>query len=507
MALLASIVLLGRPALAATTLVVDDDGLASLTDCNALTAAFPTITLAIAAAAAGDTIKVCPGVYAEQVQVTKTLTLLGAKAGVDARTRALVVTDESTIDSPCGPVQIMADNVTIDGFTIQGSTLPDPCYLSGIWTNPGFSGTEGGHQILNNIVQNNISGIELDSSCVNPTLVRFNLLKNNNNAGPGSGNAIQTNFGLCSGTIDRNKFSGHMSSSVLVVAASSNLTISSNELVPGTSEGIALLNTTSSTISGNISLGSTSSGTIDLFGGNSGIAVSGNTLANGMRGVWVENPYAVYGVLPNSNISAHTNCISGNTVAGLEVSAGGYSPTPPLDATNNWWGKSSGPMHASNSGGTGDKVIAPDNNVTVVPFVTTAPASPCPQPPPPPPPPSDQGQEDNGHGQQQGQNGQNNNFNFDECDSNQDNNFQDESNNVHFQATKGSASRPTFDTGLAKATTTGKGLNNGKEVTYVLVVTDMGIGADIYSLTLTNSSGVIYTTTGKMISGNIKVRR
>jgi hypothetical protein len=55
--------------------------------------------------------------------------------------------------------------------------------LSGIWTNPGFSGTQGGHQILNNIVQNNISGIELDSTCLNPTLVKFNLIRNNNNPG------------------------------------------------------------------------------------------------------------------------------------------------------------------------------------------------------------------------------------------------------------------------------------------------------------------------------------
>src|SRR3989441_2463404 len=167
----------------------------------------------------------------------------------------------------------MADNVVLDGFTVQGSTLPDPCFLSGIWTNPGFSGTQGGHQIFNNIVQNNISGVELDSTCVNPTSVRFNLVQNNNNAGPGSGNAIQTNFGLCNATIDSNKFSGHSNSSILVVAASSGLAVSNNELVGGTAEGIAFLLVSDSTITGNKSIGSTSSGTIDLFGGNTNIAV------------------------------------------------------------------------------------------------------------------------------------------------------------------------------------------------------------------------------------------
>src|SRR5260221_1813652 len=168
-----------------------------------------TIGAAMAKASAGDTINVAIGNYNEQVQINKTLTLLGAQHGVDARTRSGA---ESTITNSCGPVQIMADNVTLDGFTVQGSTDPDPCFLAGIWTNPGFSGTQGGHQILNNIVQNNISGIELDSTCTNPTLAQFNLIQNNNNPGPGSGNAIQTNFGLCNATIDKNKFSGHSNS-------------------------------------------------------------------------------------------------------------------------------------------------------------------------------------------------------------------------------------------------------------------------------------------------------
>jgi hypothetical protein len=57
-------------------------------------------------------------------------------------------------------------------------------------TNPGFSGTQGGHQILNNIVQNNISGLELDSTGTLPTKVQFNLFKNNNNQEMAAGNAI-----------------------------------------------------------------------------------------------------------------------------------------------------------------------------------------------------------------------------------------------------------------------------------------------------------------------------
>src|SRR5438445_2218353 len=104
-----SVLPLGSPASAATTLVVDDDGMASATDCNATTPAYPTISAAVAAASPGDTIKVCPGFYNEQVNVNKNnLTLLGAQAGTDARTRVFVAANEAIINNMCGPVQLEA---------------------------------------------------------------------------------------------------------------------------------------------------------------------------------------------------------------------------------------------------------------------------------------------------------------------------------------------------------------------------------------------------------------
>jgi len=349
------------------------------------TGTYSTIQSAITAANTGDTISVCPGTYNEQVQINKTLIVQGAQHGVDARNR--VVPNESIINYAGGPVQIMADKVVLDGFTVQGSTLSDPGYIAGIWTNPGFTSTQGGHQILNNIVQNNIAGIELDSTCANPTLVQHNLIRNNNNPGPGSGNAIEVSFGLCNATIDANKFSGHLSSSVLVASfsgADTNIAVSNNELVAGANEAIDFLAVTNSSITGNKCMGSTSSGIIDLFGGNSNITVTGNVLDNGQRGLYVENPYGIpYSVPANTGITAHTNCIVGNAVAGLEVSAASYTGT--LNAESNWWGSATGPTIASNPGGTGDKIIDPNGVVDYTPFLTSSTGTPCAPPPVGPP--------------------------------------------------------------------------------------------------------------------------
>ena len=95
--LVSSLVFFKDPASAAMTLVVDDDGMATAADCNDPTPTYMTIGAAVAAAASGDTIKVCPGMYTENVVLNKSLTLLGAQAGVDARGR--VSANESVVAS------------------------------------------------------------------------------------------------------------------------------------------------------------------------------------------------------------------------------------------------------------------------------------------------------------------------------------------------------------------------------------------------------------------------
>ncbi|HVU64300.1 MAG TPA: hypothetical protein VHC70_10010, partial [Phycisphaerales bacterium] len=72
----------------ASVLVVADDGMGSASDCNDATPAYTSINAAIVAAAPGDTIRVCPGTYVENVVLNKSVHLIGAMAGVSACGRA-----------------------------------------------------------------------------------------------------------------------------------------------------------------------------------------------------------------------------------------------------------------------------------------------------------------------------------------------------------------------------------------------------------------------------------
>ena len=88
---------------------------------------YPTIQAAVIAALPGQTITVDPGVYNESVLVDKPLiTIDGAQAGVDARTRSGAPASESIVQGPGGSTafQIAASDVKLDGFTVQNATNP-----------------------------------------------------------------------------------------------------------------------------------------------------------------------------------------------------------------------------------------------------------------------------------------------------------------------------------------------------------------------------------------------
>jgi hypothetical protein len=137
----------------------------------------------------------------------------------------------------------------------------------------------------------------------------------------------------------------------------------------------------------------------------------------------------------------------------------------------------------------------------------------CDTQPPPPPPPCESGNEDNGNGRVADQNGNNGgDFSDDECNGAQNATLEDPNHNMSFKAsTHGPVAFSSNAAGAPVATTVGEGTANGQPVNYLLVQTgdllQTGglLASQFYSLTLSNTSGVVYQRSGKLISGAINV--
>jgi hypothetical protein len=328
----------------------------------------PTITAGIAAASDFDTVRVLPGTYNEgTIFVNKSIQLLGAQAGVDARNRIGV--PESRVVGPATNLGdaifiVQADNVVIDGFTIEENTNGPGITL------PTSAGAPlSGHWIFNNIIRNNVFGLYLNSSGTNYTQVRNNFFDNNNQPGAANANGIYTDQGLSNALIDSNLFKNHLGTSINFAFAgipANHVVVSRNQI---TDAAIRLLETDDIKIYDNIISSQVGSG-IFFAGGTNRTEIEGNQILNNLtRGIAVTISDVA---TPNTNIRAKHNSIVGNPVAGLGVDAGAYDEAAPsrfLDATENWWGSPTGPTNPSNPAGTGDAVVDPDDVSIFIPFL------------------------------------------------------------------------------------------------------------------------------------------
>ncbi|MEP7158093.1 MAG: hypothetical protein ABI797_01580 [Chloroflexota bacterium] len=206
-AILALAMVAPTSAFAASTLVVDDDGFGTAANCNAATPAYATIQSAVNAAAAGDTVKVCPGTYAESVTVsTWGLKLVGAHVGLNAKGCPSRSGTSMVMGGAGGAFNFAADGVVIDGFLISGGSA------YGIETSELFSG----YLIRNNVIELNAGGIYLNASGSIHTRVKRNCFRENNNTFydvtpfPTAGTGIYTDQGLQNANIYGNGFRGHL---------------------------------------------------------------------------------------------------------------------------------------------------------------------------------------------------------------------------------------------------------------------------------------------------------
>jgi len=274
---------------------------------------FSSISAAVAAAHSGDTIKVVGGTYQEQVDVTKSLTLIGGQVRVAGQSGASVIGPSDPVTSMFG-FRLDANNITVKTFTIQAEMM------DAIQTNGNFSG----FNILHNTFFNDAVGIALSTSSVSAaaaTTISGNQFTSNG-AGPIPQESIFSHGGLANVTISNN--TSQVANTVAAieidgVSPSANVKILNNRINLG--QGIIVANLAKSKIGGNFisrlhsdDLGGTIA--IHLAGGVTNSEISGNTLL----GLQSDGTNAsAFGVLLDRSLvsAADTgNKISGNTITG-----------------------------------------------------------------------------------------------------------------------------------------------------------------------------------------------
>jgi hypothetical protein len=335
----ASVGFMAAPARAAATLVVDDDGKATAANCGALTTAPTSINTAIAAASPGDTVKVCPGTYNEDVVVDKTLRLIGAKVGVNGFSRVFNAASESiiaTVSTTLDALDIYADNVVVDGFTMQNSN-------AGI----GIPTEVSGYIVRNNIIRNNVAGVVMHSDGSSQSLVTRNKVLANNKGFDDpvppsfTGFGILTFGGLSNAIVSGNFVGSQRDTGMLFVnctgGVSSNLAITSNTVnnsplavhLGGNTTGVTISrNTIDDNIPSN-DLNVDAPGAIVVGASNTNIVIGGASDALGntinrapSMGVSITDVPFCGGpspILPAGGVSIAHNQITNSVEKGIEI--------------------------------------------------------------------------------------------------------------------------------------------------------------------------------------------
>jgi len=286
---------------------------------------YDTIQEAIDAASDGDTVMVSAGLYKENVVIDKSLTLKGAQAGVDARTRSGAETIIEPDEEEVGIRVRTAEGrvVVIDGLTVQntahGITTPDPAMAADITVrnvrvlNSGEFGISLTFTLKTTVEYCYVEGAEvaINAGAVEPFDPTVATFRNNE--------VVNSRFGITGylgdSLIEGNVIRDFADGGVGISAQFLNTEIKNNT-VTGYVRGTALT--------------FEKSHHDRPFSEN--VAVRGNNFTGNQRGIYVWSDQTEL-----KGITVDFNNID-NSLSGVRNDGG-----ETLDATNNWWGDATGP--------------------------------------------------------------------------------------------------------------------------------------------------------------------
>ncbi|MCD4786309.1 MAG: right-handed parallel beta-helix repeat-containing protein [Candidatus Eremiobacteraeota bacterium] len=357
---------------AATTYTVDDDGPAD----------FATVLAALNAASDGDTIEVAAGTYTNDIwdsslgipagyRITKSITLLGAQAGVDPAGSTDRGGETILVRTNGLPYSLYASGITIDGFMF-GSSDPNT----------------GERLIISDVADN--------------AIIRNCIIQNTPTTSSGHGVYIYP--GAKNALVEYNTFYNTAWEAIASWHVS-NVVITHNYITSSGQHAIQMMGHagTNNEISYNHISGIAGKNAIHYWGGP-GAIISHNVIDGGNTmydGIWLDNAAdgstvsdnqifdAIYAginiretctgasIIHNDisgcgyGIEKHLGNVSGTTINCNCISGNDYGvvnwDSITINAENNWWGDVSGPYHASNLNEMGDMVYG---NVDYDPWLT-----------------------------------------------------------------------------------------------------------------------------------------
>ncbi|MFD8999754.1 nitrous oxide reductase family maturation protein NosD [Streptomyces sp. NPDC059582] len=305
---------------AQAVLVVDDNG----AQCPG--AAFTTIQAAITAASPGDVIRVCAGTYNEVVTVNKAnLQLIGpavAPTGTACRQAGAPDPSRQAIIQSAGgsgSVRLVENGIRFSRFTVQNNTSS-----YGIVT----SAAHSGHQVRQNMIQNNVIGVYFQSSGTSLSEVEQNCIRQNNKPGSASGSGIYSDAGLKKADIETNTFSGNENSGVLLDAPApggiDNVKVNSNTSL-GDRAFAFIFKSNNANVGSNIIRDNFGAPGIFLGDSNTNTKITSNIIERGFLGVRAN----AFGLSPNTNVTISNNVIrdSNSSTVGHGISVAANSLT------------------------------------------------------------------------------------------------------------------------------------------------------------------------------------